>query len=122
MKTALCICEATLSRVEVEASVANLNCRIGDIAMVVNSPVLANQGTIVYIKSAKGMVHCPQTESVIFTWNVIVMTSGKKLAYEDRGKCAVKDYGPLADFTLMPITPHKRRPINTKQLNLEFVS
>jgi hypothetical protein len=122
MKTALCICEATHSRAEVEASVANLNCRVGDIAMVVNSPVLANQGTIVYIKSAKGMVRCPETESAIFTWNVIVMTSGKKLVYEDKGKCAAKDYGPLADFTLMPITPHKRSPTNTKQLNLEFGS
>jgi hypothetical protein len=102
--------------------VQKLNCRVGDIAMVVNSQESANQGTIVYIKSAKGMVSCPEAESAVFTWNVIVMTSGKKLAYEDKGKGAEKDYGPLADFTLMPITPHKRRTTNTKQLNLEFGS
>jgi hypothetical protein len=105
-----------------DIQVEKLNCNIGDFAMVVNSQVSANQGTIVYIKSAKGMVRCPQTESAVFTWNVIVMTLGKKLKYEDKGKGAEKDYGPLADFTLMPITPQKRSPTNTKQLNLEFGS
>lgn len=99
-----------------------LNCRVGDIAMVVNGPVSANQGTIVYIKSAKGMLPSPQSESAAFIWNVIVITSGKKLRYEDGGKSIEQNYGVLADCALMPITPHKRQPTNTNQLNLGFGS
>lgn len=104
------------------ASMGKLKCRVGDIAMVFNSRVSANQGTIVYIKSAKGMLPRPQSGSTTFIWNVIVITSGKKLRSEDSGKSIEQSYGVLADCILVPITPHKRRPINANQLNLGFGS
>ena len=105
-----------------DRQVEKLNCRVGDIAMVVNGPVSVNQGTIVYIKSAKGIDPQLQSESAAFNWNVIVITSGKKLRYEDGGKSIEQSYGVLADCALMPITPHKKRETNTNQLNLGFGS
>jgi hypothetical protein len=105
-----------------DRQVDKLNCRVGDIAMVVNSQESVNHGTIVYIKSAKGTLPRPQSGSTAFIWNIIVITSGKKLRYEDGGKSIEQSYGVLADCALMPITPHKKRHANTKQLNLEFGS
>ena len=97
-----------------------LNCSIGDLAMVVKCSLPINQGTIVYIQSAKGEMKWQNSKDPLFTWNVVVMTAGKKLIYGVGEKTEAFDFGLVADCTLVPITPPKKIRVNKSQLKLEL--
>ena len=97
-----------------------LNCNIGDLAMVVKCSLPVNQGTIVHIQSAKGEMKWHNSKDPLFTWNVVVMTAGKKLIYENGEKTEALGFGPVADYMLVPITPSKKTRANKSQLKLEL--
>lgn len=100
----------------------NLNCKSGDLAITVRSHNPENLGTIVQIKSAKGLVAWGKREPE-FTWLCEVASNGW-LVYDLNGYVSTQKVGLIPDRCLKPITPPKNYLLNefcdSDQLNLDL--
>ena len=100
----------------------HVNCTVGDLAIVVRSHNPENLGSVVLIKSSKGLISWGKGDPEQ-TWLCEISSNGW-LVYDNKGYTTSSKIGLIPDRCLKPITPPKNHLFDdqceNEQLNLNL--